>query len=110
MALPKKDMIDISNLRVSDPVTVACLNLTFSNKLLIDRWCSFSRIINHISNHGFKSVGSVISTDKSDCCQVPRRRCFKYTAAFCHFCGRHSCVSMKVSKPEGRVPALDFPP
>ena len=51
-----------------ETVTGTCLNLTFSNKLVIDLWCSYSKLVNDISDHGIKCVlGSVVSTDKSEC-------------------------------------------
>ena len=47
-------------------VTVTCLNLTFSNTLLIDSWCSISENAKSISDHGFKCFSrSVVSTGKS---------------------------------------------
>ena len=61
-----KDMIAISTFRVWDSVTGMFLNLTFSNKFLLDSCCSISK--SQISNHGFKWLsGSVILTDKSEC-------------------------------------------
>ena len=34
-------------------MTGTCLNLAFSNKLLIDSWCGIL-IVNHITDHGFE--------------------------------------------------------
>ena len=45
-----------------------CLNLTSPIKLLIDRWCSMSKSVNHISGDGLKCISwSMISTCKSKC-------------------------------------------
>ena len=52
----------------TDSVADTRLNLTFSNKLLIDWWFSISKSVNRFSDHGFECVlGSVISIDKSEC-------------------------------------------
>ena len=59
-----KDMIDISNFPVWDPVAATCLILAFLNKLLIDSWRSISKSVNHFFDHGFECLfGSLISTD-----------------------------------------------
>ena len=40
----------------------------FFEQTLIDSWCSISKSVSHISDHGFNCLlGSVISTDKSEC-------------------------------------------
>ena len=60
-------MIVKSNFRVRYFLTGTCLNLTLSIKLMIDSWCSNSKIVNLISDHGFKCLlGSTISTDKTE--------------------------------------------
>ena len=59
-----KSMIDI---RFQDPVTGTCLNMTFWTKLLTDSWCSISKSVNQISNHGFIGLLEFVnSTDKSE--------------------------------------------
>ena len=69
-------MIEISAFRVYGPVTGTSLNLTFLNKLLIDRWCSISMSDNHISDHGLKYLsGALISTDNLECFKFPLRLC-----------------------------------
>ena len=62
-----KNIIDISNFIVWNPVTGTYLILTFSVKLLIDSWCNISDSFNHIFDHDFKCLlESVISADMSE--------------------------------------------
>ena len=49
-------MIDWKAAWVWDPVTWTSLNSTFSNKLLIDRWCTIFESVNQISDHVFKCL------------------------------------------------------
>ena len=64
-----------------DTVADTCLNLTFRNKLLIDSWfscCSNSKVVNPISDHGFKCLSKcLISINNAECVAKIR-----FTSAF----------------------------
>ena len=63
-------MIDVSIFSIRYSVAGTCLNLTFSNKFLIDSCCSVNLLksVSLISYYGFKCLWrSLISTDESDC-------------------------------------------
>ena len=78
-------MIDIKflNLRLRDLFDFFEQALDF----LIDSWCSISKSVNHISDHGFKCPpGSVISTDTSE--NVAK---FRFAlVSYCKFLSRHA--------------------
>ena len=80
MTLPEKKWLKNQTFGNETPVTSTCLNLTFSNKHLVDRCCSISRSVNHVSDHGFECLlGSMVSTDGSG-----------YAAKFC-FASVYKC-------------------
>ena len=53
----------------------------FSNKVLIDSWCSISESVNHVSDHGFKWLLGIcdVNWKVRMRCQVSLRLCVKYS-------------------------------
>ena len=90
IGLAWRDVCDFSVFLVWDPVTDNWSNSLFLRKLLFDSWCSISKSINHVSDHGFKSIlGSVISNGKSVCYEV-WRRLYSYFFYVCRWCNLES--------------------
>ena len=75
--------IDKSNFWLLDTVTGAGLNWTFWNKLIIDRWCSISKSVNHVSYQGSNASQDLYSVNfifdfngqVRMCCEVLLRLC-----------------------------------
>ena len=76
-----KDIIDISNFRVWDPVKGTCLNLTFSNDFLLTSGAVFLKV--SITSpimlpNAFWDLWTQPTSQNRMCCEVPIRLCNKF--------------------------------
>ena len=80
--------------RMWDPVAGTCLNLTSSNKLLIDSWCN-SKSVRYVSNHGFKCLWRSLMCAACIWSSWQVKMCFQVVLRVClfkHSDWREDCV------------------